>query len=85
MFARNRLISRRQYLGESIADFLLAIKELAKDYTFTAVTANEYREEMIEDLFKNDLASLSIRQRLLEDRNLTLSRASELADTFHRS
>ena len=71
--------------GESIADFLLALKQLAKDCTFSAVTANEYREEMIRDSFINGLASPSIRQRILEDDNLTLTRATELADTLDRS
>ena len=59
-------------------------KTLAKDCSFTAAVANEYREEMIRDLFINSLASPSIRQRLLEDDYLTLTRAAELADTLDR-
>ena len=78
-------VNTRQDPEESIADFL-ALKQLAKDSsTFSAVTANEYREEMIRDSFINGLASPSIRQRLLEDDNLTLTRAAELADTLDRS
>ena len=41
-YARHRLVNRHQDPGESIADFLLALKQLAKDCTFSVVTANEY-------------------------------------------
>ena len=40
---------------------------------------------MIRDSFIIDLASLFIHQRLLEDNNLTLTRAAELADSLERS
>ena len=78
-------LDRRQDPGKSIADFFLVLKQFAKDCTFSAVTANEYRENMTRNLFINGLASPSIHQRLLEDNNLTLTRAAELADSLDRS
>ena len=40
---------------------------------------------MIRDLFIIGLASPSIHRRFLEDNNLTLTRAAELADSLDRS
>ena len=57
VYTRHRLVDRRQDPGESIADFLLALTQLAKDCIFSAVTANECREEVIRDSFINGLAS----------------------------
>jgi len=73
IFARHCLVSRWQDSEESITEFLLSLKQLAKECTFSNVTANEYREKLIRP------------PRLLENDILTLTRAVELADTLDRS
>ena len=76
--ARHLLVSRKQTPGESISEYLQALKILAKECSFTEVSANAYREELTRDFFINGLASSSVRQRLLEKDNLTLVQAYEL-------
>ena len=53
----------------------------AKKCTFTAVSANDYREQRIRDSFIKSLNSPFIKQRLLEHGGFTLSRAIDLAKT----
>ena len=82
VFARYLLVSRNQGSTESVSDFLQALKVLAKNCTFTAVSANDYREQLIRDSFIKGLNSSFIKQRLLEHGDLTLTRAIELAETL---
>ena len=82
VFARYLLVSRNQGFTESVSDFLQALKVLAKNCTFTAVSANDYREQLIRDSFIKGLNSSFIKQRLLEHGDLTLTRAIELAETL---
>ena len=87
VYARHLLVSRRQGPGESVTEYLQTLKRLAKDCTFTDVSASAYRDELTRDSFINGLASPSIRQRLLEKDGLTLTQAFELAnslDSAHR-
>ena len=85
VFARHLLVSRRQRINESVADYLQTLRELAKDCTFTNVTAVEFRDQMIRDSFINGLSSPLIRQRLLENEDLSLERAFELAETLNQA
>jgi len=85
VYARHLLVSRRQAAGDSISEYLQVLKNLAKDCTFAAVTANQYREKLIRDAFVNRLSSPSIRQRLLESDGLDITRAYELADSLDRT
>ena len=86
VYARYQLVSRKQKPGESIAEYLQVLKALGKDCTFSAVTAVQYREELIRDSFVNGISSNFIRQRLLETNdNLSLTKAFEIADTLHRA
>ena len=82
VFARHVLASRRQNPGESLDKFLQALKLLAKDCEFKAVSADEYRDDYIRDAFINGLISPQIRQRLLESRSLDLQTAYEKAHTL---
>ena len=75
IFARHRLAIRCQEPGESIDQFLVALKKLSKDCNYTAVNANVYRDEMVRDSFISGLASSYIRQRLLEHDTLTQEEA----------
>ena len=81
-FARHVLASRRQNPGESLDKFLQALKLLAKDCEFKAVSADEYRDDYIRDAFINGLISPQICQRLLESRSLDLPTAYEKAHTL---
>lgn len=79
IFARYQLASRKQQLGESISKYLLTLKILSKECKFTAVTADEHKNNFIRDVFLSGILSSSIRQRLLENNTLTLEQASSQA------
>ena len=83
IFARHDLATRKQQPGESLDEFLEELKKLSKHCGFTAVTSETYRSEMIRDSFINGLTSNYIRQRLLENSELSLDRAYEIARTLH--
>jgi len=84
VYARHLLVSRRQGSDESISEFLHVLKGLAKDCTFSVVTADTYREELSRDAFINGLASAAVPQRLLEKEELALNQAFKLADNLDR-
>ena len=83
IFARHDLATRKQQPGESLDEFLEELKKLSKHCGFTAVSSETYRSEMIRDSFINGLTSNYIRQRLLENSELSLDRAYEIARTLH--
>lgn len=70
--ARHVLATRRQQVGETLDEYLQALKTLAKDCNFQSVTAAKYCEEYIRDAFITGLHSNQIRQRLLENKTLDL-------------
>ena len=72
IYARHLLATRRQQAGESLDEYLQALKTLSKDCNFKNVTAAQYRDESIRDAFITGLLSNSIRQRLLENKTLDL-------------
>ena len=73
VFARHRLATRRQQVGESLDEYFQVLKILSKDCNFQAVTAAKYCEESIRDAFISGLQSPGIRQRLLENKTLDLA------------
>ena len=77
-------MSRHQQPGESVTEYAQTLKALAKECTFAAVTAEEYRAELTRDAFINGLSSTFIRQRILEKDELNLVQAVELADGLDR-
>ena len=77
--ARNELHSRYQNSGESLDQYLQALKLLSKPCNFAAVSASVNRDDNIRDAFIRGLTSPEIRCRLLENNTLTLNRAYELA------
>ena len=79
VYARHLLAVRRQQPEETIDDFLQALKTLAKDGNYTAVTAQKHQEEAIRDSFITGLKSNAIRQRLLENQKLDLNAAYDQA------
>lgn len=82
VFARHLLATRGQRPDESLAEYVQALKILAKDCAFKDVSAAENRESLIRDSFINGLASNSIRQRLLEHAELDLQKAMDLANSL---
>ncbi|XP_042243366.1 uncharacterized protein LOC121880275 [Homarus americanus] len=92
IFARHQLATRpqrpsetkagitvRYALSETLDEFLRDLHRLSKGCTLKAVTAEEYREELVRDAFINGLSSANVRQRLLENQALTLSQAFDQA------
>ena len=57
----------------------VSTKRTCKRLYICSLTAQEYRDELTRDSFVNGLSSLFIRQRLLENDNLNLARAFQLA------
>lgn len=82
VFARHLLATRIQQPGESIDEFLQKLKTLSKDCNLKAVTAQQYKQELICDAFINGLQSPLIRQRLLENKTLTLEEACNQANSL---
>ena len=66
-------------MGESLDEYLQALKILSKEYNFKPVTATEYCEEYIRDAFISRIHSNQIRQRLLENKTLDLKTMSDQA------
>ena len=83
IFARHELATRKQKTGESLDEILEELKKLSKHCNFSAVTAEVYRSEMIRDSFINGISSNYIRQRLLENAELSLDRAYDIARTLY--
>ena len=69
----------KQDSGESVDEFILRINKFNQNCDFTAVSAQEYKDDMKRDSFINGLSSNFIRQRLLENRTLTFTEAHEKA------
>ena len=79
IYARHMLATAKQDAGESVDEFILRINKLSQNCDFTAVSAQEYKDDMKRDSFINGLSSNFIRQRLLENRTLTFTEAHEKA------
>ena len=82
IYSRHLLSTRRQQPNESMDTYLQALKILAKDCNFEAVTAKVYQEEAIRDAFIAGIISNEIRQRLLEHDKLSLIETTQKARTF---
>ena len=61
------------------------LKTLSKDCSFRAVTAEQYRWELVRDAFINGLASAAVLKRLLERDDLSLEAALEQAYSLKRA
>ena len=79
IFARYLLRSARQEPNQSLAEFRSCLVKLAKDCVFKDVTASQYQDDMIRDAFINGISSSDIRQRLLENKTLSMKQAYEQA------
>lgn len=79
IFARHQLATKKQQPGETLEDFFQSLQILSKDCQLRAVTAEEHRNDLVRDAFINGLSSHSIRQRLLENNELTVAQAFDKA------
>ena len=82
VYARHLLATAKQAVGQTLEDFRRTLNKLSKDCNFKAVTAAQYKLEMIRDAFINGLSSNDTRRRLLEEKDLTFDKAFELAVTY---
>ena len=82
IFARYLLRTAKQGPSQTIADFKCLVVKLAKDCNFKDVTAQQYRDDLTRDAFISGLISSKIRQRLLENKTLSLKDAYGIAVTI---
>lgn len=82
IFARYLLSIAKQKPEQSLADFKRTLLRLAKDCSFTDVTAAQYRDDLVRDSFITGILSSEIRQRLLEHKKLSMKDAYEQAVTI---
>lgn len=79
IYARHQLMKRSQQSGESIHQYLQALKVLSKECNFKSVTAEQNENDYVRDSFISGLSSPAIRQRLLENKSLSLDTAYDQA------
>ena len=82
IFARYLLSSAKQSPGQSLADFNCSLVRLAKDCDFKDVSATQNRDDLMRDAFISGILSSEIRQRLLENKTLSMREAYEIAVTL---
>ena len=72
IFTKYTLNTCNQKVRESLDVYLQQLKRLSIDCNFLAISAKLQKEEAIRDAFISEILSNKIRQRLLEDHNLSL-------------
>ena len=77
--ARYILLNQKQDPSETISDYVASLKQLTRDCDFKQVTSQQYHEEMLLNAFVSGLSSDTIRQRLLEEDDLTFDKAVKSA------
>ena len=82
IFARYKLITRKQSSSESVQDYVQKLKLLAKECEFTATTLEETTSNYLLDALIAGIGSNNIRQRLLEKHDLTFDSAFQLAQSL---
>ena len=85
LYNRHKLITNKQDVSSSIDIFVQELHRLAKPCNFTAVTAEQNRNDYIREAFISGIASASIRQRLLENATLTLEEAIRQARALEQA
>ena len=82
IFARYLLRTAKQEPSQTLSDFQCTLLKLAKDCEFKAVTAAQYKDDLVRDSFINGISSAEIRQRLLEKKTLNMKNAYSIAMTM---
>ena len=83
--AKECCFHRTQRPGESIAEYVRSLRELARDCDIVQATAEQYRDVLTGDAFIKGLALSSIRQRLLKVDGIDFKTAIERAEILDRS
>ena len=65
-----------------MSEFIRELHKGNKNCNIKVISAEEYREELIQDAFINGLASPLIRQRILENKELDLQIAFDQANAL---
>ena len=65
---------RKQKPDTSVEEFLQGLYQLDKDCDFRDVTVAKYKQDLIRDATISELMSRHIRQRLIENNQLTLEK-----------
>ncbi|GAA50444.1 hypothetical protein CLF_104549 [Clonorchis sinensis] len=78
IYARYLLQTYKQENGQEIDHFVRKLKSLAKFCEFKSVSATDYKDECVRDAIINGLATISIREKLLAQSELTLDQAYQL-------
>ena len=73
-------MTRLQAQNKSISQYVHALRSLAKEYSFEAVSAEKYKNDMTRDAFINGLRSDTTRRRLLEEEALDFDNAIKKAE-----
>ena len=73
-------MTRLQAQNESISQYVHALRGLAKECSFQAVSAEKYKNDMTRDAFINGLRSDTTSRRLLEEETLDLDTAIKKAE-----
>ena len=82
VFNRHKLATTKQNAGETVDQYMQTLETKSRNCDFTEVTAEVYRQEYVRDAFINGLTTNTIRQRLLENNNLSLAEAFQQARTL---
>ncbi|XP_078066533.1 uncharacterized protein LOC144492397 isoform X2 [Mustelus asterias] len=82
VYARHLLTTRKQQPGESCAQFLRALRVLARACDCKAVSAAQNTEDLIRDAYVAGIESTYIQQRLLEQDDLDLRKTATMAETL---
>ena len=85
IYNRHKLMTSRQEPLQSIDTFLQSLEKLSKTCNFEAVTAENYRKQYVRDAFINGISAAHIRQRLLENNELTLDAAHQQARSLEQA
>ena len=82
LYARHLLLTRKQKEGETITDFISALKSLSKDCSFEAVDATQHKEAYIRDAFVTGLTNKDTKRKILESKETQLGEIITLAQIY---
>ena len=82
LFARHILLTRKQKDGESIQEYVNALRNLSKPCKFTPVDANQCKEEYIRDSFVSGLLNNDTKRKILESSKTKLEEIITLAQIY---
>ena len=83
IYARYQLATCQQSEGESLDTFIQNLHRLSKQCNFKEVTAEQHRQGYVRDAFISGIRSREIRQKLLENEELTMEQVFSQARTLH--